>query len=46
MAGGLELAMCADMVVAGQSAPLAGAHANFGVYPGAGGAAVLPRLIP
>lgn len=46
MAGGLELAMCADMVVAAQSATIADAHANFGVYPGAGGAAVLPRLIP
>jgi len=46
MAGGLELAMCADIVVAAQSATIADAHANFGVYPGAGGAAVLPRLIP
>src|SRR5476649_799400 len=46
MAGGLELAMCADIVVAAQTATLADAHANFGVYPGAGGAAVLPRLIP
>ncbi|MBL0077485.1 MAG: enoyl-CoA hydratase/isomerase family protein [Rhodocyclaceae bacterium] len=46
MAGGLELAMCADIVVAAESATIADAHANFGVYPGAGGAAVLPRLIP
>lgn len=46
MAGGLELAMCADLVVAAESAKIADAHANFGVYPGAGGAAVLPRLIP
>jgi len=46
MAGGLELAMCADLVIAAESATLADAHANFGVYPGAGGAAVLPRLIP
>jgi enoyl-CoA hydratase/carnithine racemase len=46
MAGGLELAMCADLVVAAESATVADAHANFGVYPGAGGAAVLPRLIP
>jgi len=46
MAGGLELAMCADIVVAAQSAAIGDAHANFGVYPGAGGAAVLPRLIP
>ncbi len=46
MAGGLELALCADIVVAAQGATIADAHANFGVYPGAGGAAVLPRLIP
>ena len=46
MAGGLELAMCADIVVAAESATIADAHANFGVYPGAGGASVLPRLIP
>jgi enoyl-CoA hydratase/carnithine racemase len=46
MAGGLELAMCADVVVAGESAKVGDAHANFGGYPGAGGAAVLPRLIP
>ncbi len=46
MAGGLELAMCADIIVAAESATIADAHANFGVYPGAGGAAVLPRLVP
>lgn len=46
MAGGLELAMCADLVIAAQSARIGDAHANFGVYPGAGGAAVLPRIIP
>ncbi len=46
MAGGLELAMCADLVVAAESASIADAHANFGVYPGGGGAAILPRLIP
>lgn len=46
MAGGLELAMCADIVLAAEGATIADAHANFGVYPGAGGAAILPRLIP
>ena len=46
MAGGLEMAMCADIVIAAESAAIGDAHANFGVYPGAGGAAVLPRLIP
>ena len=46
MAGGLELAMCCDIVLASEAARIGDAHANFGVYPGAGGAAVLPRLIP
>ncbi len=46
MAGGLELAMCCDLVVAAEEAQIADAHANFGVYPGAGGAAVLPRIVP
>ena len=46
MAGGLELAMCADLILAAESATIGDAHANFGVYPGAGGAAILPRLIP
>jgi enoyl-CoA hydratase/carnithine racemase len=46
MAGGLELAMCADIVLAAESAQIGDAHANYGVYPGAGGAAVLPRLVP
>ncbi|MEH6636296.1 MAG: enoyl-CoA hydratase/isomerase family protein [Halioglobus sp.] len=46
MAGGLELAMCCDIVLASEKAHIGDAHANFGVYPGAGGAAVLPRLIP
>ena len=46
MAGGLELAMCADVIVAAESAVIGDAHANYGVYPGAWGAAILPRLIP
>jgi len=46
MAGGLELAMCADLIVAADTATIGDAHANFGVYPGGGGAAILPRLIP
>lgn len=46
MAGGLELAMCADLIVAADSAVIGDAHANYGVFPGAGGAAVLPRLLP
>ena len=46
MAGGLELAMCCDLITAAESAQIGDAHANFGVYPGAGGAAVLPRVLP
>jgi len=46
LAGGLELAMCCDLIVAAESVKVGDAHANFGVFPGAGGAAVLPRLIP
>lgn len=46
MAGGLELAMCCDLVVAAESAKIGDAHANFGVFPGAGGAAILPRIVP
>jgi len=46
MAGGLELAMCCDLVVASEKAKIGDAHANFGVYPGAGGAAILPRVLP
>lgn len=46
MAGGLELAMCADLIVASEAARIGDGHANFGVFPGGGGASVLPRLIP
>jgi len=46
MAGGLELAMSADLIIASETAVVGDAHSNFGVFPGAGGAAVLPRLIP
>lgn len=46
MAGGLEMAMCADIIVAAQGARIGDGHANFGVFPGGGGAAVLPRLLP
>jgi enoyl-CoA hydratase/carnithine racemase len=45
MAGGLELAMACDLIVAAESARIGDAHVNFGVFPGAGGAAVLPRRI-
>ena len=45
-AGGLELAMAADIVLAAECAQIADAHANFGVFPGAGGAVTLSRKIP
>ncbi len=46
LAGGLETALCADLVVASEKARIGDAHANFGVYPGGGGASVLPRIVP
>lgn len=45
LAGGLETVMCCDIVIAAETARLGDAHSNFGVFPGAGGAAVLPRKI-
>ncbi len=45
VAGGLELAMCCDLIVAAESAKIGDAHANFGVFPGGGGAAILPRVV-
>jgi len=45
MAGGLELVMACDLVFAAESAQMGDAHSNFGVFPGAGGAAVLPKRI-
>lgn len=46
LAGGLEMAMCCDIVIASETAKIGDVHANFGVYPGAGGAAILPRIVP
>ncbi|MGH8516961.1 MAG: enoyl-CoA hydratase/isomerase family protein, partial [Panacagrimonas sp.] len=46
LAGGLELAMCCDLVVAADTARIGDAHANYGVFPGGGGAAVLPTQVP
>lgn len=45
IAGGLELAMCCDILVGAASAKIGDGHANFGVFPGGGGAALLPRKI-
>lgn len=45
-AGGLETVMCCDIVLATEKAKFADAHSNFGVFPGGGGAAILPRKVP
>ncbi|MDA8483423.1 enoyl-CoA hydratase/isomerase family protein [Pseudomonas resinovorans] len=46
LAGGLETVLCCDLVIAAESARFGDAHSNFGVFPGGGGAAVLPRKVP
>jgi enoyl-CoA hydratase/carnithine racemase len=46
LAGGLEAVMACDFVIAAESARFGDAHSNFGVFPGGGGAALLPRKIP
>jgi len=46
MAGGLEMAMCCDLIIAANSAKIGDCHGNFGVFPGAGGAGVLPQVLP
>ncbi len=45
LGGGLELALCADFRVAGQSARVGQPEILLGVIPGAGGTQRLPRLI-
>ncbi len=44
-AGGIELLLCCDLVVAVESAKIADAHANYGLLPGGGGSIRLPRKI-
>jgi enoyl-CoA hydratase/carnithine racemase len=46
LAGGMELVLSCDIVLAADSARLGDAHSNFGVFPGGGGAAILPRKVP
>lgn len=45
LAGGLELVLCCDLVVAARSARIGDAHANYGLLPGAGSSVRLPRKI-
>ncbi|WP_322045002.1 enoyl-CoA hydratase/isomerase family protein [Paraburkholderia sp. J67] len=45
LAGGLELVLCCDLVLATQSARFGDAHANYGLLPGGGGSVRLPRRI-
>ena len=43
--GALELAMCADIIIASENAVFGDTHARFGVIPGGGQTQRLPRLI-
>jgi enoyl-CoA hydratase/carnithine racemase len=45
LAGGLELVLCADLVVVAESARLGDAHANYGLLPGGGASIRLPRRV-
>ena len=45
LAGGLELVLCCDLVLAVRGAKIGDAHANYGLLPGGGGSVRLPRII-
>lgn len=45
LAGGLELVLGCDLVIAAESARFGDAHANYGLLPGGGGSVRLPRKI-
>lgn len=46
VAGGLELVLSCDLVIAAASAKMGDGHAKFGVIPGGGASARLPRKLP
>lgn len=45
VAGGLELVLACDLVVAARSAAFGDAHANYGLLPGGGASVRLPRRV-
>ncbi|NDZ17587.1 enoyl-CoA hydratase [Variovorax sp. WS11] len=45
LAGGLEIALCCDIVVAVEEAMFGDGHAKYGLLPGGGGSVRLPRKI-
>lgn len=45
VAGGLELMLACDIVLAAESARLGDAHANYAMFPGAGATVRLPRRV-
>ncbi|MBD5635164.1 MAG: enoyl-CoA hydratase/isomerase family protein [Candidatus Eremiobacteraeota bacterium] len=46
VAGGLEIILCCDIVIAAQSARLGDGHLRYGVVPGGGSSVRLPRKVP
>jgi enoyl-CoA hydratase len=45
VAGGLELVLSCDLVIAAESARLGDAHSNYALFPGAGSTVRLPRKV-
>lgn len=45
LAGGLELLLCCDLVLAAESSVFGDAHANYGLIPGGGASVRLPRRV-